>query len=117
MVSLYDQTQVLVWLFGIEAGLYCIPLAFLLYMTYAFLVKLKFYREWHITVFYILSILILLFRIINFILEIFYIKGVYKEVRIDFMLIFDFSNTYLKVFLGLVQVKKLTEIATDVKTL
>jgi hypothetical protein len=56
---------------GLEIVIYCVFLAFVLFMVYKFLIKLNFYREWHLTTFYIIAVLILILRISYFILVIF----------------------------------------------
>ena len=53
---------------GIEATIYCVFLSFVIYMTYAFLIKMKNYRFCHLTIFYILAIMILVLRIAEFVL-------------------------------------------------
>jgi len=39
-------------------------LAYVVYMINAFLIKLKFYREWHLTIFYAISVAIILLRLL-----------------------------------------------------
>ena len=44
-------------------GIYVMTLLFLLYNSFAFLLKQKRYKNWLISIFYILSIFVLVFRI------------------------------------------------------
>ena len=85
-----------------ETVIYAVFLAFVLYMVYEFLIKLNFYREWHLTAFYTVAVLILVLRIINFILNIVGWKYHLGFVGSIIANGFDSTNTYLKVVLGLV---------------
>jgi hypothetical protein len=85
-----------------EAVIYVVFLGFVLYMVYKFLIKLNFYREWHLTAFYTVAVLILVLRIINFILNIVGWEHGLGFAGSIIMNGFDSTNTYLKVVLGLV---------------
>jgi hypothetical protein len=57
-----DETQKIVvyTCMFVEIACYSALLGFLIYMTSEFLIKLKFYRQWHCTLFYINSGLLVL---------------------------------------------------------
>ena len=90
-------------------------------MVYAFLIKLKFYKEKHVIAFYILAFIIVLFRIAELVLVGELIFNTFPRVvryRInDWANYFYYTNTYLKVILGLVQVEKMTSITSEIKAL
>jgi len=59
---------------GIEIVIYCAFLGFVIYLINGFLIKLKFYREWHLTTFYAISVAIIMLRIflLSLLIYIFY---------------------------------------------
>jgi hypothetical protein len=101
---------------GTEVVIYFVFLIFVLYMVFKFLIKLNFYREWHLTTFYIIAVMVLVLRIIQFVLLILngFALGQTGNIILNS---FDVSNTYLKVALGLVQVEKFTRITAEVREL
>jgi hypothetical protein len=73
-------------------------------MTIHFLIKLKYYRENHLTLFYVFSYLILIFRIINFAFAIYLTsKGFDEKHGLRFL---DRSTgviaSYFNILLGIV---------------
>jgi hypothetical protein len=58
-----DQYTYLVVTLGVEIVIYGVFLGFVVYMTYAFLIKMKFYREKHLIAFYALALMIIILRI------------------------------------------------------
>jgi hypothetical protein len=100
-----------------EVIIYVVFLAFVLYMVLKFLVKMNFYREWHLTAFYIIAVLIIILRIIQFVLTIVAYTQILGKIVPIIVNGFDETNTYLKVALGLVQVEKFTRITAEVKEL
>jgi predicted PurR-regulated permease PerM len=118
----YFPDNQMIWfevIVGAEIVIYSGFLVFVFYMVYKFLIKLGFYREWNLTTFYIIAILIIVLRIIYFIFAIVTNTGstVLGPTGWDIYNGVDVTNTYLKVVLGLVQVQKFTLITTDVKEL
>ena len=79
-------------------------LIFVVYMIYNFLIKMNFYRECHLTTFYILAVLVLLLRIQYFVQSIIGYYGAYDDDKTGRTLknCSDSLNTYLKVGIGLV---------------
>jgi hypothetical protein len=70
MVWTDKQDNLIVGIMGVEALIYCAFLSFVLYMIYQFLIKMKFYKQWHLTTFYTITVLILVLRVIFFMLAI-----------------------------------------------
>ena len=59
------QTNVLVAVSSLWIFVYLIIVIFMIYMTFALIIKYKKYSEWHLTSFYVFSYGVMIFRLID----------------------------------------------------
>ena len=103
----------------IELIIYFMLLLILFYMWYAFLYKMDMYKSVHLVIFYGLASLVIIFRIMYFMISIFYVTSD-KTLSYQWQYNMNLSDSiclYAKILLGIGQMDKFVAISAEIHVL
>ena len=110
------------WVVSVEIAIYSLMTVLIIYMIYKLLIKYRYFREVHLTLFYALAFLVVTTRIAYFVLDLNYFRDV-KAHKFQYLVHFPVVatkhlnniNIWFKFMLGLTQLYKFYTIRLEIE--